>query len=104
MSSEQLATRIISEQTEISSSKIRRGEIRKPISRNWPPVRKHDAEVPLHVDQTGGISIASALARARRLKRQRGLDLLVVDYIQLLSGSAKSRTTACRKSRKSPPA
>ena len=47
--------------------------------------------VPFFIDQTGGISIAQLAARARRLKRQRGLDLLVVDYIQLLSGS-KSRS------------
>jgi replicative DNA helicase len=47
--------------------------------------------VPLHVDQTGGISIAQLSARARRLKRQRGLDLLIVDYIQLLSGSSKNQ-------------
>ena len=47
--------------------------------------------VPLYIDQTGGISIAQLTARARRLKRQRGLDVLIVDYIQLLSGS-KSRS------------
>ena len=45
--------------------------------------------MPFYIDQTGGISIAQLAARARRLKRQRGLDLLVVDYLQLLSGSAK---------------
>ena len=43
--------------------------------------------IPFYIDQSGGISIAQLAARARRLKRQRGLDLLVVDYIQLLSGS-----------------
>jgi replicative DNA helicase len=45
--------------------------------------------IPLYIDETGGITIAQLAARARRLKRQRGLDLLVVDYIQLLSGSAR---------------
>jgi replicative DNA helicase len=45
--------------------------------------------IPFYIDQTGGISIAQLVARARRLKRQRGLDLLVIDYIQLLSGSSK---------------
>jgi replicative DNA helicase len=45
--------------------------------------------VPLYIDQTGGISIAQLAARARRLKRQRGLDVLVVDYLQLLSGASK---------------
>jgi replicative DNA helicase len=86
MSSEQLATRIISEQTEISSSKIRRGEIRKPISR-LVGCSQMMQKMPLYIDQTGGISIAQLAARARRLKRQRGLDVLVVDYIQLMTGS-----------------
>ena len=45
--------------------------------------------IPLYIDETGGISIAQLAARARRLKRQRGLDLMVVDYIQLLSGSTR---------------
>src|SRR6185312_14549421 len=45
--------------------------------------------IPLFIDETGGISIAQLTARARRLKRQRGLDLMVVDYLQLLSGSSK---------------
>ena len=45
--------------------------------------------MPFYIDQTGGISIAQLAARARRLKRQRGLDLLVIDYIQLLPGSSR---------------
>jgi replicative DNA helicase len=45
--------------------------------------------IPFYIDQTGGISIAQLAARARRLKRQRGLDILIVDYLQLLSGSSK---------------
>jgi replicative DNA helicase len=68
MSSEQLATRILAEQAEISSEKIRRGMI----------------------NETGGISIAQLAARARRLKRQRGLGLLIVDYLQLLTGSKRT--------------
>ncbi len=47
-------------------------------------------KIPLYIDQTGGISIAQLAARARRLKRQRGLDVLVIDYIQLMTGSKKS--------------
>jgi replicative DNA helicase len=47
-------------------------------------------KIPLYIDQTGGISIAQLSARARRLKRQRGLDVLVIDYIQLMTGSGKS--------------
>ncbi|MEJ8475328.1 replicative DNA helicase [Roseibium algae] len=90
MSAEQLATRIISEQTEISSSKIRRGDITESDFEKLAAASQHMQTVPLHVDQTGGISIASLVARARRLKRQRGLDLIVVDYIQLLSGTSKT--------------
>ncbi|WP_346897812.1 replicative DNA helicase [uncultured Roseibium sp.] len=90
MSAEQLATRIISEQTEISSSKIRRGDISEADFEKLAAAAQHMQTVPLHVDQTGGISIASLVARARRLKRQRGLDMIVVDYIQLLSGSQKN--------------
>jgi len=90
MSAEQLATRIISEQAEISSSKIRRGDITEAEFEKLAACAQTMQTVPLHVDQTGGISIAALVAKARRLKRQRGLDLLVVDYIQLLSGSAKN--------------
>ncbi|NVK35346.1 MAG: replicative DNA helicase [Rhodobacteraceae bacterium] len=90
MSAEQLATRIISEQAEISSSKIRRGDISEADFEKLAACAQSMQTVPLHVDQTGGISIASLVAKARRLKRQRGLDLLIVDYIQLLSGSKKN--------------
>ena len=90
MSSEQLATRIISEQTEISSSKIRRGEISEADFEKLVGCSQMMQKIPLFIDQTGGISIAQLSARARRLKRQRGLDVLVVDYIQLMTGSGKS--------------
>lgn len=90
MSSEQLATRIISEQTEVSSSKIRRGDITEVDFEKLVACSQMMQKVPLYIDQTGGISIAQLSARARRLKRQRGLDVLVVDYIQLMTGSGKS--------------
>ncbi len=90
MSAEQLATRIISEQTEISSSKIRRGDINELEFEKLVAASQTMQAVPLHVDQTGGISIGQLVARARRLKRQRGLDVLIVDYIQLLTGSTKT--------------
>ena len=90
MSSEQLATRIISEQTEVSSSKIRRGDINDADFEKLVACSMMMQKVPLYIDQTGGISIAQLSARARRLKRQRGLDVLVVDYVQLMTGSGKS--------------
>ena len=91
MSSEQLATRIISEQTEISSSKIRRGEITEADFEKLVACSQMMQRMPLYIDQTGGISIAQLAARARRLKRQRGLDVLVIDYIQLMPGSSRRR-------------
>jgi replicative DNA helicase len=89
MSAEQLATRILAEQTGISSSLIRRGGISQT---EFDKIRDYTIELqrlPLYVDETGGLSISQLTARARRLKRQKGLDLIVVDYIQLLQGSGK---------------
>jgi replicative DNA helicase len=89
MSAEQLATRIIAEQSGIPSYKIRRGDIREDDFFKITDVARDMQTIPFYIDQTGGISIAQLTARARRLKRQRGLDMLVVDYLQLLSGSSK---------------
>jgi len=88
MSSEQLATRIISEQTEIPSSKIRRGEITEAEFEKLVGCAQMMQKIPLFIDATGGISIAQLAARSRRLKRQRGLDVLVIDYVQLMQGSS----------------
>jgi replicative DNA helicase len=90
MSSEQLATRILAEQAEISSEKIRRGMINESEFKRLVQVSQQMASLPLYIDQTGGISIAQLAARARRLKRQRGLGLLIVDYLQLLTGSKRT--------------
>jgi len=90
MSSEQLATRVLAEQAEISSSDIRRGHINEDQFAKLSAVAQEMQVAPLYIDQTGGISIAQLAARARRLKRQRGLDVLIVDYLQLLSGTSKS--------------
>ncbi len=90
MSAEQLATRIIAEQTEISSSKIRRGEINEAEFEKLVACSQEMHRIPLYIDQTGGISIAQLAARARRLKRQRGLDVLIIDYIQLMQGSKRT--------------
>jgi replicative DNA helicase len=89
MSAEQLATRIISEQTEISSSAMRRGEINDAQFDVIYAAMREMQNAPLYIDEAGGLSIAQLAARARRLKRQRGLDLLVIDYIQLLQGSSR---------------
>lgn len=89
MSSEQLATRILAEQAEVSSADIRRGSIDETQFQQLAEAAREMNSVPFYIDQTGGISIAQLAARARRLKRQKGLDLLFVDYLQLLSGSTK---------------
>jgi replicative DNA helicase len=89
MAAEQLATRILSEQAEIASEKIRRGMITEDEFRSLVSVSQEMSQIPLFIDQTGGISIAQLSARARKLKRQHGLDLLVVDYLQLLTSSGK---------------
>jgi replicative DNA helicase len=89
MSAEQLATRIISERTGIPSSVIRRGGITEPDFESIKNVSIELQHLPFYVDETGGLSIAQLAARARRLKRQRGLDVLVIDYIQLLQGSSR---------------
>jgi replicative DNA helicase len=89
MSAEQLATRIVAEQSGVPSYKIRRGDIREDEFVKITEAARIMQSVPLYIDQSGGISIAQLAARARRLKRQRGLDVLVVDYIQLLSGANK---------------
>ncbi len=89
MSAEQLATRIISEQTGIPSNKIRRGAIEESEFEKIKDISIELQNLPFYLDETGGLSIGQLAARARRLKRQRGLDLLVVDYLQLLQGSNK---------------
>src|SRR2546421_4513796 len=88
MSAPQLANRIISEQTNIPSHRILRGEIDPSDFDRIAQVAREMETIPLYIDETGGLSIAQLAARARRLKRQRGLDLLVIDYIQLLQGSS----------------
>jgi replicative DNA helicase len=87
MSAEQLATRIIAEQSGVPSSKIRRGDITEADFHHVADAVREMQQIPFYIDQTGGVSIAQLTARARRLKRQRGLDLLIVDYLQLMSGS-----------------
>ena len=91
MSSEQLATRIVAEQAEVSSEKIRRGLINDNEFRRIVQTSQQLQNLPLYIDQTGGITVAQLAARARRLKRQMDLGFLIIDYLQLLSGSSNSQ-------------
>ena len=91
MSSEQLSTRILSEQAQISSNDIRRGRISNEQFDQFLETSKNIAELPLFIDETPAISIAAMSNRARRIKRLHGLDLVVVDYIQLMRGAFNNK-------------
>ena len=90
MSSEQLSTRILSEQARIGSNDIRRGRISDEQFDKFLETSKDISELPLYIDETPAISIAAMSNRARRIKRLFGLDLVVVDYIQLMKGSSNN--------------
>lgn len=87
MAADQLATRILADLSEIPSDKIRRGEIRDTDFRRFVEASHELSGVPLFIDDTAALSIGALRTRARRLQRQHGLGLVVVDYLQLLSGS-----------------
>jgi replicative DNA helicase len=90
MSADQLATRILAEQSGISSENLRMGKISQADFRNLARAAQELESLPLYIDDTPGLTIAALRTRARRLKRQRGIGLIVVDYLQLLTGSAKA--------------
>ena len=85
MSSEQLSTRILSEQARIKSNDIRRGKVTEDEFNRLIETSRNIHELPLYIDETPAITIATLSNRARRIKRLFGLDLIVVDYIQLMS-------------------
>ena len=89
MSAEQLAARILSEASEVPSEQIRRGDMREDEFRKFVDAAKALESCPLYIDDTPALPISQVAARARRLKRTQGLDVLVVDYLQLLKGSSK---------------
>ncbi len=91
MSSEQLSTRILAEQSRIKSNDIRRGRISDEQFDKFIETSKNIAELPLYIDETPAISIAAMSNRARRIKRLFGLDMIVVDYIQLMRGSINNK-------------
>ena len=87
MSSEQLSTRILAEQSKIKSNDIRRGRISDEQFDRFLETSKNISELPLYIDETPALTIAAMSNRARRIKRLHGLDLIIVDYIQLMRGS-----------------
>ena len=87
MSSEQLSTRILAEQSRIKSNDIRRGRISEEQFDKFIEASKNISEYPLLIDETPAITIAALSNRARRVKRLSGLDMIVIDYIQLMRGT-----------------
>jgi replicative DNA helicase len=89
MSSEQLSTRILSEQSRIRSNDIRRGKVSEKEFEKFIETSKNIFELPLYIDETPAITIAAISNRSRRIKRLFGLELIVVDYIQLMRSGRK---------------
>lgn len=89
MSAEQLAARILSEASEVPSEQIRRGDMTESEFRRFVEAAKALEACPLYIDDTPALPISQVAARARRLKRTHGLDLLIIDYLQLLKGASK---------------
>jgi replicative DNA helicase len=86
MSAEQLAGRLLAQEAQVASDKIRRGELTDQDFPKFVEVSRRLASIPLFIDDTPGLSVSALRTRARRLKRKHGLGLIVVDYLQLMSG------------------
>jgi replicative DNA helicase len=89
MSADQLATRVLSEQSGITSENLRTGKITQQEFRDLARAAAELESLPLYIDDTPGLTIAALRTRARRLKRQKGIGMIVVDYLQLLQGTGR---------------
>ena len=90
MSADQLANRILSEQARISSENLRMGKISQSEFNELARAAENLHDLPLYIDDTPALSIAALRARARRLKRQKKIGFIVIDYLQLLQGTARN--------------
>ena len=90
MSAEQLVTRVLSEQSQVTAEQIRTGNLSTKEFASFARAAGDLQSLPFYIDDTPGLTIAALRARARRLKRQKGIGLVVVDYLQLLQGSGKN--------------
>ncbi|HEX4762236.1 MAG TPA: replicative DNA helicase [Sphingomicrobium sp.] len=90
MSADQLATRVLAEQSGISSENLRMGRITQHEFRDLARAAAELHSLPLYIDDTPGLTIAALRTRARRLKRQKGIGMVIVDYLQLLQGTGRS--------------
>ena len=92
MSADQLATRILADESGISSDAIRKGNIKQDDFRRFVEASQKLSQVPLYIDDTPALTIGAVRTRARRLKRQHGLGMLVIDYLQLLRGNGSRQS------------
>ncbi|MFN3232639.1 MAG: replicative DNA helicase [Alphaproteobacteria bacterium] len=90
MSGDQLASRMLSEQANIPSEKLRRGQLSADQFRDLARAAAEIEEIPFYIDDTPALSISGIMSRARRLKRQHGLSLIIIDYLQLVRPSGRS--------------
>ncbi|MEO6581579.1 MAG: replicative DNA helicase [Sphingomicrobium sp.] len=90
MSAEQLVTRVLSEQSKVTAEQVRTGKLGRQEFASFARTADRLNTLPLYIDDTPGLTIAALRARARRLKRQKGIGLVVVDYLQLLQGTGRS--------------
>lgn len=96
MASDQLAGRILADQADISGDDLRKGNLKQDDFRRFVEASQKLAQVPFYIDDTPALSIGAVRTRARRLKRQHGLGLLIIDYLQLLRGSGSKQSTENR--------
>jgi replicative DNA helicase len=96
MSHDQLTTRILADQASISSDALRKGNINEQQFRDFAQAAHSLSQVPLYIDDTPALSIGAIRTRCRRLKRQYGLGMVVVDYLQLLRGSGSRQSESNR--------
>lgn len=93
MSADQLATRILADRSGISGDAIRKGNIKQEDFRKFVEASQELSQIPLYIDDTPALSISAVRTRARRLKRQHGLGMIIVDYLQLLRGTGSKQGT-----------
>jgi replicative DNA helicase len=91
MSSEQLATRLLAEEARVSGDRIRRGEINQKDFDNFVKVSREISQLPLVIDDTPALTLSALRTRCRRLKRTKGLGLIVIDYLQLMRPAAGTK-------------
>ena len=96
MAADQLAGRILADQADISGDDLRKGNLQQDDFRRFVEASQKLSQVPFYIDDTPALSIGAVRTRARRLKRQHGLGLLIIDYLQLLRGSGSKQSTENR--------